>query len=61
MIGLTIEQAKLALEIIENDIFLSDASECDFNSVDELTFYLNRAELRQRLKTAIANLEGAGK
>ena len=61
MICLTVEQAKTALEIVENDIFLSDASGCDFNSVDELTFYLNRAELRQRLKAAIANLEGAEK
>ena len=61
MICLTVKQAELALEIIENDIFLSDASGCDFNSVDELTFYLNRAELRQRLINAIANIEGAEK
>lgn len=61
MISLTLEQAKTALEIVENDIFTSEQGCCDYNSIPQLAFYLNRAELRQRLITAIANLGGAEK
>ena len=57
MISLTVEQAKTALEIIENDIFMSEQGCCDYNSIPQLAFYLSRAELRQRLKAAIDRTE----
>lgn len=57
MISLTLEQAKTALECVQNDIFLSEQNACNFDSVSELAFYLSRAELKQRLTNAIIQAE----
>ena len=53
MVSLTIEQAKMALQCIESDIEISAHGECDYNDVETLVFYLQRAELAQRLREAI--------
>ena len=54
MICLTIEQAKVALECAESDIEYSNHGEMpDFKDVSQLMFYLQRAELVQRLKNAL--------
>ena len=53
MVSLTIEQAKIALQCIESDIELSAHNECNYNDVEILVFYLQRAELAQRLRKAI--------
>ena len=53
MVSLTLEQAKIALQCIESDIELSARNECDYNDVEVLVFYLQRAELAQRLRKAI--------
>lgn len=53
MVSLTLEQAKIALQCVESDIELSAHSECDYNDVETLVFYLQRAELAQRLRKAI--------
>lgn len=63
MINLTLEQAKLALDIIENDISVSqdsiEYSGYDFSDVDHLQYCLNRAVLAERLQNAInANEKG---
>jgi len=53
MVSLTLEQAKIALQCIESDIELSARNECDYSDVEILVFYLQRAELAQRLRKAI--------
>ena len=53
MVSLTLEQAKIALQCVESDIELSAHSECDYSDVEILVFYLQRAELAQRLRKAI--------
>ena len=53
MVSLTIEQAKMALQCIESDIEISAYGECDYSDVEILVFYLQRAELAQRLRKAI--------
>lgn len=53
MVSLTIEQAKIALQCVESDIEMSAHGECDYNDVEALVFYLQRAELAQRLRKAI--------
>ena len=55
-VTLTLEQAATALECVCNDIEYSKNSEMpDYDDIEALTFYLRRAELAQRLNTAIAN------
>jgi len=53
MVSLTLDQAKIALQCVESDIELSAHSECDYSDVETLVFYLQRAELAQRLRKAI--------
>lgn len=53
MVSLTLDQAKIALECIDQDIEMSGYGECDYNDVETLVFYLQRAELAQRLRKAI--------
>ena len=53
-ICLTIEQARVALECAENDITTSEFGGMpDFKDVSQMMFYLQRAELVQRLKNAL--------
>jgi hypothetical protein len=55
-ITLTLEQAATALECVCNDIEYSKHGEIpDYDDIEALTFYLRRAELAQRLNTAINN------
>jgi hypothetical protein len=50
----------VALECIDNDISHSDHGDRpNYTDVSELMFYLQRAEVRQRLFTAIRATEGA--
>lgn len=63
MINLTLDQAKLALDIIENDIYASEASAeyepPSYNCVETMRYNLNRAVLAERLQNAInASKEG---
>lgn len=53
MVSLTVEQAKIALQCVQTDMELSPHSEIDYNDVEILVFYLQRAELAQRLRKAI--------
>jgi len=53
MINLTLDQAKIVLECIQNDIALSEFGQIDFADVAALKFYLHRAELMQVLQSAI--------
>ncbi len=54
LITITLIQAKVALECIDNDISHSDHGDPpNYTDVSELMFYLQRAEVRQRLLTAI--------
>ena len=54
MICLTIEQAKVALECALNDITASEFGEMpDYGDVSQMMFYMQRAELVQRLKNAL--------
>jgi hypothetical protein len=60
LITITLIQAKTALECIDNDISHSDHGDRpNYTDVSELMFYLQRAEVRQRLLTAIRVAEGA--
>lgn len=54
---LSLEQAKTALECVENDIELSKFGETDWESVEGLAFYLRRAELLERLRVAISRCQ----
>jgi hypothetical protein len=60
-VTLTLEQAEIALRCVEASIIINgdavnhDELEIDFSDVHSLTFYLRRAELAQRLNTAINN------
>jgi hypothetical protein len=54
MIQLTLEQAKTAIEIVESDMAASAFGEVEFANVNEMEFYLRRAQLLQRLKSAIS-------
>lgn len=53
MINLTLEQAKIALEVIRTDIEYSQYSELDYSDVEHLQYCLNRAVLAERLQNAI--------
>ena len=54
MICLSIVQAKVALECAENDITTTKFGEVpDYGDVGQMQFYLQRAELVQRLKHLI--------
>ncbi len=53
-IVLTIDQAKAALECAEGDITTTTFGEVpDYADVSMMTFYMRRAELVQRLRTAL--------
>ena len=58
MINITLEQAKLALEIISNDLEMSEFGVPDYKDADSLRYYLNRAVLFERLASAINSIEG---
>jgi hypothetical protein len=54
VIVLTLDQAKVALECAEGDITTSKFGEVpDYEDVSLMMFYLQRAELVQRLRTAL--------
>ena len=53
-VSLTMEQAAIALEIIENDIEMSEFSCPDYRNTEEMMHNLNRATLAERLRNAIA-------
>ena len=54
MIMLTLDQVKVALECVENDIEYSKHGDVpDYGDVAQMTFYMQRAELVQRLKNAL--------
>jgi hypothetical protein len=54
MICLSIVQAKVALECAENDITTTTFGEVpDYGDVSQMQFYLQRAELVQRLKSLL--------
>jgi hypothetical protein len=60
VVVLTVVQAKVALECIDNDISHSDhGGRPNYTDASELMFYLQRAEVRQRLFTAIRAVEGS--
>jgi|APGre2960657404_1045060.scaffolds.fasta_scaffold550715_1 hypothetical protein len=52
-VAITLSQAKTALECIKSDIEMSRHSETDFLDINALRFYLERAEVAQRLENAI--------
>lgn len=56
MINITLEQAKLILELIENDIQSSEFGEPDYRNATQLSFYLERAVLNERLLSAINSI-----
>ena len=58
MINFTKEQAKLILQLIENDIQMSEFSEPDYTDPTQLNFYFERAVLRERVLNAINSSEG---
>lgn len=54
MIVLTLDQANVALACAQNDITASEFGEMpDYGDVSQMMFYLQRAELVQRLKTLL--------
>lgn len=57
-ITLTLKQAELALQIIERDITMDEFSEQEYRDVQQLSEYMNRAVLRERLINAIKNVKG---
>ena len=59
MINITLDQAKLALEIISNDLEASEFGVPDYKDVDSLRYYLNRAVLFEHLASAINSELGA--
>lgn len=57
-ISITIKQAKIALECIEESISGSEFSAQEYECIETLRFYLNRAETKWRLENAISIIEG---
>ena len=53
MITLTIEQAKCALKCINENIELSRHGEAEYENLETLRFYLQRAELKERLQRVL--------
>lgn len=54
MICLTLDQANVALACAQNDITASEFGPMpDYGDVSQMTFYMQRAELVQRLKNAL--------
>lgn len=53
LVALTVEQAQIALDCVQNDIALSEFGQIDFADVAALKFYLHRAELMHILQSAI--------
>lgn len=56
-ISITIEQAKIALECIEESISMSEFSALECDCIETLRFYLNRAEAKERLESVIKSIE----
>jgi len=56
MITLTIEQAKCALECINESIEMSENDMPEYENLETLRFYLQRAETKERLNTALKNI-----
>jgi hypothetical protein len=54
MINITLDQAATMIDCIEGDIDISRFGETDYTDVNALRYCLNRAELLQHLKAAIA-------
>lgn len=54
LVTLTVEQALVAIEIVESDIAASAFGEIEFANVKEMEFYLRRAQLLERLQAAIS-------
>ena len=57
-ITLTLKQAELALLIIEPDITSDEFSEPEYRDVQQVSEYMHRAVLRERLINAIKNVKG---
>lgn len=57
-IVLTLKQAELALQIIERDITMDEFSEQEYRDVQQVSEYMHRAVLRERLINAIKNVKG---
>lgn len=57
-ITLTLKQAELALLIIERDITSDEFSEPEYRDVQQVSAYMHRAVLRERLINAIKNVKG---
>ena len=54
MICLTLDQANVALACVQNDITASEFGEMpDYGDVAQMTFYMQRAALVQRLTNAL--------
>ena len=54
MICLSLDEASIALACAENDITTTKFGEVpDYGDVDQMTFYMQRAELVQRLKNLL--------
>lgn len=53
MVNLTIEQVRAALEIIKNDLDMSEFSTYDFEDVDSMRYLSERASLYSFLKEAV--------
>jgi len=54
LVALTVEQALVAMEIVESDMAASAFGEIEFANVKEMEFYFRRAQLLQRLQAAIS-------
>lgn len=57
-ITLTLKQAELALQIVERDITMDEFSEPEYRDVQQVSEYMHRAVLRERLINAIKNVKG---
>ena len=57
LVTLTVEQAMVAMEIVESDIAASAFGEIEFANVKEMEFYLRRAQLLQHLQAAIRSAQ----
>lgn len=54
-VTITNEQAALIIELIKNDIAMSEFNIPEFESIDAMLFNLHRAELLERLQAALNN------
>ena len=53
-VSLTMEQAEIVLQIIDNDIEMSKFGVPDYKDTQEMIYNLNRATLAERLRNAIS-------